>query len=48
MAAIVVPLGFVLYMRMWRYRLRLQRDLKVVQAENKVIISRIEDILSRQ
>ena len=47
-AAAVIPLGFVLYMRMWRYRLRLQRDLKVVQAENKVIISRIEDILSRQ
>ena len=47
-AAAVIPLSFVLYMRMWRYRLRLQRDLKVVQAENKVIISRIEDILSRQ
>ena len=47
-AAAVIPLGFVLYMRMWRYRLRLQRDLKVVQAENKVIIRRIEDILSRQ
>ena len=47
-AAAVIPLGFVLYMRMWRYRLRLQRDLKVLQAENKVIISRIEDILSRQ
>ena len=47
-AAAVIPLGFVLYMRMWRYRLRLQRDLKVVQAENKVIIRCIEDILSRQ
>ena len=47
-AAAVIPLGFVLYMRMWRYRLRLQRDLKVVQAENNVIIRRIEDILGRQ
>ena len=47
-AAAVIPLGFVLYMRMWRYRLRLQRDLKVVQAENNVIIRRIEEILSRQ
>ena len=47
-AAAVIPLGFVLYMRMWRYRLRLQRDLKVVQAENNVVIRRIEDILSRQ
>lgn len=46
-AAIVVPLGFVLYMRMWRYRLRLQRDLKVVQTENKIIMSRINAILNR-
>lgn len=46
-AAVVVPLGFVLYMRMWRYRLRLQRDLKVVQAENKIIMGRINAILNR-
>lgn len=46
-AAIVVPLGFVLYMRMWHYRLRLQRDLKVVQTENKIIMSRINAILNR-
>lgn len=46
-AAIVVPLGFVLYMRMWRYRLRLQRDLKVVQTENKIIMGRINAILNR-
>ena len=46
-AAVVVPLGFVLYMRMWRYRLRLQRDLKVVQAENKIIMGRINVILNR-
>ena len=46
-AAVVVPLGFVLYMRMWRYRLRLQRDLKVVQAENKIIMGRIDVILNR-
>ena len=46
-AAGVVPLGFVLYMRMWRYRLRLQRDLKVVQAENKIIMGRINVILNR-
>lgn len=40
-------LGFVLYMRMWRYRLRLQRDLKVVQTENKIIMGRINAILNR-
>ena len=44
-AALVVPLGAVLYFRMWRYRLRLLRDLKVVKAENDIIIERIEDIL---
>ena len=48
MAAIIVPLGVVLYLRMWRYRLRLMRDLKVVRTENNIIIGRIEDILSRQ
>ena len=47
-AAVVVPLGFVLYMRMWRYRLRLQRDLKAVQTENKIIMERINVILSRR
>ncbi len=46
-AAVIVPLGFVLYMRMWRYRLRLQRDLKVVQTENKIIMGRINAILNR-
>ncbi len=47
-AAVVVPLGVVLYMRMWRYRLRLWRDLRVVKTENKLIISKIDEILSRK
>ena len=47
-AAVVVPLGVVLYMRMWRYRLRLWRDLRVVKAENELIISKIDEILSRK
>lgn len=46
-AALVVPLGAVLYFRMWRYRLRLLRDLKVVKAENDIIMERIEDILAK-
>ncbi len=46
-AALVVPLGAVLYFRMWRYRLRLLRDLKLVKAENDIIIERIEDILAK-
>ncbi len=47
-AAVVVPLGVVLYMRMWRYRLRLWRDLRVVKTENELIISKIDEILSRK
>ena len=47
-AAVVVPLGAVLYMRMWRYRLRLWRDLRVVKTENELIISKIDEILSRK
>ena len=47
-AAVVVPLGVVLYMRMWRYRLRLWRDLRVVKTENELIIRKIDEILSRK
>ncbi len=42
-AAVVVPLGTVLYLRMWRYRLRLMRDLKAVVAANDAVISRINE-----
>ncbi len=42
-AAVIVPLGTVLYLRMWRYRLRLMRDLKAVVAANDAVISRINE-----
>ena len=41
-AAIIVPLGIVLYLRMWRFRLRLYRDLKVIKQTNTNIINRIK------
>ena len=43
-AAIIVPLGVVLYLRMWRFRLRLYRDLKVILQANKDIINRIKEM----
>ncbi len=41
-AAILVPLGAVLYIRMWRFRLRLLHDLRVIKQTNEKIIHRIE------
>ena len=40
-AAIIVPVGIVLYLRMWRFRLRLYRDLNVIRQGNANIISQI-------
>lgn len=46
-SAVIVPFGLVLYLRMWRYRLRLWRDLRTVKAENDIIIGRIK-VLANQ
>ena len=46
-SAALIPLGFVLYMRMWRYRLRLLRDLRTIKAENDIITERIRAIAQR-
>ena len=40
-AAIIIPVGIVLYLRMWRFRLRLYRDLNVIRQSNANIISQI-------
>lgn len=40
-AAILVPVGLVLYIRMWRFRLRLLKDLRVVVHNNNQIIAQI-------
>ena len=44
MAAIIFPLGALLYVRMWRYRLRLHRDLKAVQNAAEIITDRINNL----
>lgn len=41
-AAIIVPVGLFLYFRMWRFRLRLHRDLKAIVAANEAIIKEVE------
>ena len=43
-AALIVPLGLVLYFRMWRFRLRLSKDLKAVVKSSTDIIKRINDM----
>lgn len=40
-AAAIVPFGLFLYFRMWRFRLRLSRDLGVIKNTNDEIIARI-------
>ena len=43
-AAILVPVGLVLYVRMWRFRLRLLKDLRVVVHHNNQVIAQIEKL----
>ena len=43
-AAVVVPVGVFLYLRMWRFRLRLLHDLKVVKQTNDAIIRRVGEM----
>ena len=43
-AAIILPLGAALYLRMWRFRLRLYRDLRVTVQTNQNIINRIKEM----
>ncbi len=43
-AAILVPVGLVLYVRMWRFRLRLLKELRVVVHNNNQIIAQIEKL----
>ncbi len=41
---VVLPLGAFFYLRMWRFRLRLSRDLKTIRQTNERIKKRIETI----
>lgn len=43
-AGVLVPVGAVLYIRMWTFRLRLYRDLRQIRQINQAIIVRMRDI----
>ena len=43
-AGIFLPVGILLWLRIWRYRLRLSRDLDKVQEVGEVIIKKIKEI----
>lgn len=43
-SAIILPLGIFFYCRMWRFRLRLWRDLKTIEESNRIITERISAI----
>lgn len=44
MAAIIVPVGLFLYLRMGRFRFRLYKDLRVISKTNEEIIKLINDL----
>lgn len=43
---IILPLGIFFYLRMWRFRLRLLRDLRVIRKNNTDLTARIEEIIN--
>lgn len=47
-AAIILPVGLFLYFRMWGFRLRLYRDLKIIKQTNDNIIEESETIIAKQ
>lgn len=44
LAAICFPLGIILYIRMWRFRLRLANDIKKLIVTNKLVVDEIDNI----
>lgn len=47
-AAVIIPAGLFFYFRMWRFRLRLYRDLKVIKDVNENIIRELRDNFSSE
>lgn len=45
---VILPLGLFFYLRMLRFRLRLQRDLHVIKNTNKRIVERIGEMESKK
>ena len=48
LAAIIVPAGIFFYFRMWRFRLRLYRDLRTIISCNDTIIAEIQRIKEKK
>ncbi len=44
LSAILFPIGIVLYIRMWRFRVRLWRDLHATVQASDSIIARIDEM----
>jgi len=42
-AAIIVPVGMFLYLRMWSFRIRLAKDLRDIHQTNGKMIERIKE-----
>ena len=42
--AVIIPLGLFFYLRMWRFRIRLMRDLRTITQTNNDIINRIKEL----
>ena len=43
-AGVLIPVGAVLYIRIWTFRLRLYRDLRQIRQTNQAIIVRMRDV----
>lgn len=43
-AACIIPLGVILYFRMWRFRVRLHQDMRQISSVNDKVIARIHEI----
>lgn len=44
-SAIIIPLGLFFYLRMWRFRIRLQRDLRQIVQTNDAVTEQITKII---
>lgn len=43
-AAVIVPAGLFFYFRMWRFRLRLMKDLKKTVSTNNAVVKRLDEM----
>lgn len=46
-SAIILPVGIFLYLRMWRFRIRLYKDLRIIRRTSENITDRIKQIQNR-